>query len=268
MALKYASYERLFASRRKGNEHKPIYKSCRLFKNGDNFEVRYKSREQLLYTITPADVVTLHGNGDVMTFRRLMGLAVDTSIYSNTAGHRNKTHTIRMHVRGESKPYAPGIQVRLNPLNRDSHEYSNFPVDMARTVTNDAKNMVKGDTTKIRKLVKVMTRLGVFDEIARKGLNGWGGNGEAYLYGQLKTVNYKDPVGEDAETVFRVGLSRCNCPHQTAYINGVWSRVDEAERLSTYKTRAVEAGLRALRKSIYSTTEGSYELTPVHPKAD
>jgi hypothetical protein len=141
-------------------------------------------------------------------------------------------------------------------------EFTNFPVDMSRVVTNEAKNAVKDETAKIRKLAKVMTRMGVFDNIARRRLENWGG-----MRDDISKVNYKDPVGSDAEYLFRIGLGCCDFPNHSEYANGVWTRLTEERRLAIYKDRAVEAGLRALRKHIYSTKEGSYVHIPVQPKA-
>lgn len=266
MALTYANYAQLFDSRRKSNDYKPMPSGCRLFRNGDDFEVRYVSR--LLYTIAPADVVTLHGNGNVMTERRLMGLAVDTYIYSDMAQHGNKSHTIRMRVHGKSKPYAPGIQVRLNHHSRDAHEYSNFPVDMVKKVAATAKKTAKDETETIRKLLKVMARLGAFDEILKdlRSLRQY--TGTWLPLSKLNEVNIKDPVGSDAELLFRIGLGCCSAPNHSGYRNGVWTTWNAEELMRIHRDRAVEAGLRALRKRIYLTTEGSYEFTPVQPKAD
>ena len=262
MSYTYKDYERLYESRRKGKDYRLIFRSCHLRKEGDNFAIRHRYEEKLVFTMSPTNLVTLHGHGESMTMRNLLSLGIgNTPIYSDMSTHRNKVHTIRLHANGKSNPYAPGIQVQLND-NGIPQEFFNFPVDMARTVTNDAKSTVKDATTKIRKLTKVMARMGVFDSIARKRLENWGTG----VQDNISKVNYNDPVGDDAEHLFRVGLSCCDTPNHSEYVNGVWTKISEEQRLIIYRDRAVEAGLRALRKHIYSNTEGSYVHTPVRDK--
>lgn len=261
----YKDYERLYEARLKGKDYRLIFRSCRLRKEGDNFAVRHKYDEELVFTISPTNLVTLHSEGKTMTMRNLLSLGIgNTPIYSYRAGHKNKIHTIRLHANGKSNPYAPGIQVQLH--HGQAKKFFNFPVDMTRTITNDAKSEVKDATTKIRKLTKVMARMGVFDGIASKALTGWGRVGQEARR-DLSVINYNDPVGKDAEYLFRVGLSYCDTPNQSEYVNGIWTKISEEQRLITYRDRAVEAGLRTLRKHIYSTKEGSYVHIPVRDKA-
>lgn len=261
----YEDYRRLYGARRKGKDYRLIFRSCHLRREGDNFAVRHRYNEELVFTISPNNLVTLHGDGKNMTNRNLMSLGIgNVPIYSDMSAHRNKVHTTRLHANGKSNPYAPGIQVQLH--HGQAKEFFNFPVDMTRTITNDAKSEVKDATTKIRKLTKVMTRMGVFDGIASRALTGWGRIGQE-VRRDLSVINYNDPVGDDAEYLFRVGLSCCDTPNHSEHVNGVWTKIDGARRLAIYKDRAVEAGLRALRKHIYSTKEGSYVHIPVRNKA-
>jgi hypothetical protein len=260
----YKDYERLYESRRsKAKDYRLIFRNCHLRKEGDNFGIRYRYEEKLVFTISPTNLVTLHGEGTSMTNRNLLSRGIGyTPIYSDMSAHRNKVHTIRLHAQGKSNPYAPGIQVQLNDKGEPT-AFFNFPVDMTRAVTNEAKSAVKDETTKIRKLTRVMARMGVFDNIARLALGNWVRKSPY----DISEVNYKDPVGDDAETLFRVGLGCCDFPNHSEYANGVWTRLTEDRRLAIHKDRAVEAGLRALRKHIYSTKEGSYVHIPVQPKA-
>ena len=258
----YEDYRRLYGTRRKGKDYKLIFRSCHLRLEGYDFAIRHRRNEDLVFTISPSNWVTLHGDGKNMTNRNLMSLGIgDTPIYSDMSAHRNKVHTTRLHADGKSNPYAPGIQVKLH--HGQAIEFTNFPVDMSRVVTNEAKSAVKDETTKIRKLTRVMARMGVFDKIAHGRLGNWGGA----VRDDISKVNYKDPVGDDAEYLFRVGLGCCDFPNHSEYANGVWTRLTEERRLIVYRDRAVEAGLRALRKHIYSTKEGSYVHIPVRDKA-
>jgi len=258
----YEDYRRLYETRRKSKDYKLIFRSCHLRLEGYDFAIRHRRNEDLVFTISPSNWVTLHGDGKNMTNRNLMSLGIgDVPIYSDMSAHRNKVHTIRLHAQGKSNPYAPGIQVKLH--HGQAIEFANFPVDMTRAVTNEAKSAVKDETTKIRKLTRVMARMGVFDNIARETLGNWVRKSPY----DISKVNYKDPVGSDAEYLFRVGLGCCDFPNHSEYANGVWTRLTEERRLAIYKDRAVEAGLRALRKHIYSTKEGSYVHIPVQPKA-
>jgi hypothetical protein len=258
----YEDYRRLYGTRRKSKDYKLIFRSCHLRLEGYDFAIRHRRNEDLVFTISPSNWVTLHGDGKNMTNRNLMSLGIgDTPIYSDMSAHRNKVHTTRLHANGKSNPYAPGIQVKLH--HGQAIEFTNFPVDMSRVVTNEAKNAVKDETTKIRKLTKVMARMGVFDKIAHGALGNWWKGGIRSVEG----INYKDPVGSDAENLFRVGICHCNPPNHSDHVNGVWTRLSEEQRVAIYKKRAVEAGLRALRKHIYSTKEGSYVHIPVQPKA-
>jgi hypothetical protein len=265
-AYQYKDYERLYESRHsKRKDYRLIFRSCHLRKEGDNFAIRHRYEEELVFTISPTNWVTLHSEGASMTMRNLLSLAIDrTPIYSCRAGHKNKVHTIRLHANGKSNPYAPGIQVKLHhgtPI-----KFTNFPVDMTRAVTNEAKSAVKDETSKIRKLTRVMARMGVFDGIASRALTGWGRIGQE-AQRDISKINYNDPVGDDAEHLFRFGLSCCDTPNHSEHVNGVWTRIDGARRTEIYRDRAVEAGLRALRKHIYSTKEGSYVHIPVRDKA-
>jgi hypothetical protein len=258
----YEDYRRLYGTRRKGKDYKLIFRSCHLRLEGYDFAIRHRRNEDLVFTISPSNWVTLHGDGKNMTNRNLMSLGIgDTPIYSDMSAHRNKVHTTRLHADGKSNPYAPGIQVKLH--HGQAIEFTNFPVDMTRAVTNEAKSAVKDETTKIRKLTRVMARMGVFDKIAHGRLGNWGGA----VRDDISKVNYKDPVGDDAEYLFRVGLGCCDFPNHSEYVNGVWTQISMEQRLAIYRDRAVEAGLRALRKHIYSIKEGSYVHIPVRDKA-
>jgi hypothetical protein len=261
----YEDYRRLYGTRRKGKDYKLIFRSCHLRLEGYDFAIRHRYEEELVFTISPTNLVTLHGHGESMTNRNLLSRGIGyTPIYSDMSAHRNKVHTIRLHTQGKSNPYAPGIQAQLNDKGEPT-AFFNFPVDMTRAVTNEAKSAVKDETTKIRKLTRVMARMGVFDKIAHGRLGNWGmGRG---VREDISKVNYKDPVGSDAEYLFCVGLGCCDFPNHSEYVNGVWTKVSEEQRLIIYRDRAVEAGLRALRKHIYSTKEGSYVHIPVQPKA-
>ena len=259
----YKDYEQLYGARVKGKDYRIIFRHCYLRREGDDFTIRRRHDENLLFSISPTNLVTLHGDGKDMTMRNLLSLGIgDTPIYSCTTNHRNKVHTIRMHAQGKSNPYAPGIQVQLH--HGKATEFFNIPVDMNRVVTKEAKNEVKDETAKIRKLTKVMARMGVFDNIAHGALGNWWKGGIQSVEG----INYKDPVGSDAENLFRVGICHCNPPNHSDHVDGVWTRLSEEQRVAIYKKRAVEAGLRALRKHIYGNTEGAYEYLPVPSKSD
>ena len=255
-ARTYKDYERLFERRR--GETKVIFRDCLLSKKGDNFEVHYnRASKELMFTVSPDNLVTLHSLAIGITKCYRLAAAIGMYIGSDLSGHRRKLHPVRvsnLEMGSKSVPYAPGFQVLLN-RHGTPIEYRNVPEDLSKIITNKAKNTVKDATATLRHVTRVSARLGVFDNIIKESLD----SQYRLKCGDIKDVNYKEPVGDDAIRLLRIGLCNCNPPNRSAHVNGVWKQLTDQERMNDLKERAIEAGLRVLREHIYTNMEGSYE---------
>jgi hypothetical protein len=100
--------------------------------------------------------------------------------------------------------------------------------------------------------------MGAFDEHIKEALKGrWRFN----AVGKIEEVTYHEPTANDAEIVFTHGLASANTPDKHQYVKGQYVEIDEQERFATLRTRAIENGMKMLRKHIYDTNDGYEKIT-------
>lgn len=230
-----------------------------------------------MVSITPDNVVTLlmgtegWPSAAHMTIRNRMQDITGFTMYSDTAHHKNKETAIRIEGRRYdngwckqpwctygSLPYAQGTQFKTitNGKNGGLTECLNPPKDMKKLVKQEAIQQAKGDTAIIRKLAKVMLRVG-FEEHIEKKVDG-------YYYAQnvkakpIYEVNYKNPSGDDAFAVLKAGLVMANRPdaHVWSKDEGKYIERPRDVRVQILRERVLENGMKALRQHIYETTNG------------
>ena len=117
---------------------------------------------------------------------------------------------------------------------------------------------MKASTAVLRKLTIAMARMGTFDEHIKEAFKGrWRFN----AVGKIDKVTYHEPTAHDAEVVFTHGLKATNTPDKHRYENGKYVEISDAERFATLRTRAIENGMKMLRKHIYDTNDGYEKIT-------
>lgn len=266
------------------------------FHYSNNWERKQKKQdcEVLLATLTPDNVLTFHinfktreGVFDNITICNRIHELCGVLIGSNRSGHRNKESSIRLYT-AEWKtreliptepggrtyehyavpryswsdktqiPYNPGLSFRLHPATGEITELLHAEPDRAYRVKPQIMKDVKADTAVLRKLVMTMARIGSFDGHMERKIeqSGWFSTDT-----ELNDVNYKDPTGKDAEIVFLTGLSMAVLPDRHVWEPALrrYIKISTHERLQKLRARAVENGMKALRKHLYATQDG-YEL--------
>jgi hypothetical protein len=146
------------------------------------------------------------------------------------------------------------MQFRMD-ANGDPTELITVEEDIKLLVKNEAIQQAKADTKLIRVLIRGMARLGVFDQQIQDKLDRvWHHSARREI--NLAEVNYKTPLGSDAESVFLIGLEKSTAPDKTTYVGGTWAKRSEEERRAMLIDNALENGMKLLRRYIYETTDG------------
>jgi len=78
---------------------------------------------------------------------------------------------------------------------------------------------------------------------------------------KVEEVNYKTPMGSDAEIVFNLGLEHTTVPDRSTYVNNQWVQRKPEEVRAILVDNAIENGMKALRRHIYETTGGLERIT-------
>lgn len=214
-----------------------------------------------------------------MTIRHRLQDITGFDIYSDTGHHKNKDTAIRItgryynngwlkqpwcaHTNDKTIPYVAGTQFKTISKGRDGGltECLNPPKDMKKLVKQEAIQQVKAETAVIRKLAKVMLRVG-FDEYIEKRVDRhWGLRIEAK---PLSEVNYLNPTGDDAMAVLKVGYDKSNRPDDSIFDSEQGKYVPRPRdvQIQILRERVLENGMKALRHHIYTTTDG-YEKVEV-----
>jgi hypothetical protein len=233
--------------------------------------------ETPLVSITPDNVMTLLApetknwpSVHHMTIRNRLQMITGFDIYSDTSHHKNKDTAIRIthrfygergwekqawcaNTNDKTIPYKVGTQFRIIDNKSGLVECLNIPKDIKNIVTNEAIQSVKADTVVLRKLAMVMLRVGFEEHIEKKLSQYWYAPQQTKLLGD---VNYKNPTGDDAIAVLNHGMRIANKPDTHVWAEGVYTERTMDERVRLMRERVLDNGMKALRKHIYSTTNG------------
>jgi len=215
-----------------------------------------------------------------MTIRNRLMDITGFDIYSDTCHHKSKDTAIRItgrhysangwakqpwcaHSADKTIPYVAGTQFKTITNGRlgGLTECLNPPKDMKKLVKPEAIQQVKAETAVIRKLAKVMLRVG-FDEYIEKRIDRhWGLKIDTK---KLSEVNYLNPTGDDAMAVLKVGYDMANRPDDTIFdsTQGKYVARPRDVQIQILRERVLENGMKALRQHIYTTTDG-YEKVEV-----
>lgn len=298
--LTYEYTQQLFNTRRKTKDFKAYKTDTHLTMEADgtfmftflsqNWERlpdgQYKSlgmHHTPMVSITPDNVVTLlmgttgWPSAAHMTIRNRLADITGFSFYSDTAHHKNKETAIRIQGRyydnewlsqpwcagGKSLPYTQGIQFKTITRGHGGlTECLNPPKDVKKLVKQDAIQQAKADTAVLRKLAKVMLRVG-FEEHIEKKVDGYY-HAQGVKAKPICDVDYKNPTGDDAYAVLKAGLVMSNRPdfHVWSAEEGKYIERPRDVRVQILRERVLENGMRALRSHIYNMTDG-YERVAI-----
>lgn len=157
-------------------------------------------------------------------------------------------------------PYHPGFTFQLDNTGKVESIVHMNP-DKRIRVNPDMAKKTKADTTKIRKLTRVMARMGAFDQLTQQRME------QRWNFAKPKSisdVNFTDPSGEDAEIVFANGLvvTQPASGYEYNAVTQQYDRVSPEQMRNKTRERAVENGMKMLREHIYQTQNG-YEAVEV-----
>ena len=292
MGWNWQDYETQWKRKRKNSDHKRMFRDCDLVKQDDgSFNIywahnvwavdpvtnKYKPKRadrQLLGSITPDNVLTIHYDKPVcLTSMKRLTYMIGMEVFSDTSRNKTKKHKVRVagctwSSKGKVMPWCPsgknprdgcnipysaGMQFRMDK-NGDPTELITVEEDIKMLVKSDAIQKAKADTKIIRVLIRGMVRLGAFDRQINEYMDRrWYAKPNAF---DLKDVNYKTPLGSDAEIVFNYGLDHTTVPDRSTYVNNQWVQRKPEEVRAILVDNAIENGMKALRRHIYETTDG------------
>jgi hypothetical protein len=295
MGWNWHNYEQEWQRRRKNSDEKRMWRDVRLTKDQNGtFHLDYMpmhwiqlangkhKRERIiaypLAKITADNVLTVlyESRPDITICNRLTEI-IGRPVWSDVSHHRNKEQTVRIRPAKWNRtrqqyeidswcpsgvhptnwahgtiPYKTGLMFQLDNITGDPISLLTPVEDITIAVKNEAIQRTKADTKVLRVLLRGMARMGTFDEwLDQKLERGW-----VRATTSLDQVNYKEPLGSDASTVFLHGLSICSAPGMSHYVGNTWTRRTPQERREMLMSAAIDNGMRALRKHIYSTTDG------------
>jgi hypothetical protein len=291
MGFNWQDYETFWKRKRKNADCKRLFRDCDLIKQDDgSFNLYWayniwerdpatgkgknvRGERKPLAHITTDNVLTiLFKQGVCQTSMNRLGKIIGMEVYSDTSHHRTSTHKVRVSGKSWSGrkvmpwcppheswkkaniPFSTGMQFRMD-ANGDPTELITVEEDIKLLVKNEAIQQAKADTKLIRVLIRGMARLGVFDQQIQDKLDRvWHHSARREI--NLAEVNYKAPLGSDAESVFLIGLEKSTGPDKSVYINGSWTKRSEEERRAMLIDNALENGMKLLRRYIYETTDG------------
>jgi hypothetical protein len=297
MGWNWQDYEGQWKRKRKNLDSKRLFRDCDLIKQDDgSFNLywayntwavdpvtkKYKPKRtdrQLLSSITPDNVLTIHYDKPVcLTSMKRLTYMIGMEVFSDTSRNKTKKHKVRVagctwNSKGKVMPWCPsgknprdgcnipysaGMQFRMD-ANGDPTELITVEEDIKMLVKNEAIQKAKADTKVIRLLIRGMVRLGVFDQQIMEHLDRkWYTKVNEF---KVEEVNYKTPMGSDAEIVFNLGLEHTTVPDRSTYVNNQWVQRKPEEVRAILVDNAIENGMKALRRHIYETTGGLERIT-------
>lgn len=151
-------------------------------------------------------------------------------------------------------PFSTGMQFRMD-ANGDPTELLKVEQDIKVLVKPEAVQQAKADTKVIRLLLRGMVRLGVFDQYVKERIDR-----RSYVNQperiKIQDVNYKVPMGSDAEAVFLLGLDKANTPDRSTYVNDQWVQRTPEQLHTILVDNAIDHGMKMLRRHIYESNDG------------
>lgn len=258
-------------SRRKHALHKTIMRDTRMTLDGEVFKFEYLNytytydqktskytrvpQPFLLATLTPDNLLTFCAPIDKMHMsaqKRLSSL-LGARIYSDATHYRNYKSRLRvwaswlnLPTKERTMPYHQGQQWQQQGLGVP--KCLNPVADEKIVVAKEAIADTKDRTATIRKLTTSMALIGAFDGLIHSHME------HSFFKHKVKsasTIDIDDPLADDAEAVFALGLSRMNRLSTHTWSGGVYSKLDTDQIIAEYRRRAVTRGMAVLRKSIY-----------------
>lgn len=300
MGLNWQDYENAWKHKRKNSDNKRIFRDCDLVKNEDesfsiywaynmwgnidpatNKRIPKRAERKPLAHITKDNVLTtLFDRTLCLTSMKRLSYMIGLEVFSDTTHFKTNVHKVRVSAvawRDREKtlmpwapstcywrsniPYSAGMQFRMD---KDGYptELLKSELDVKVLVKKEAIQKARADTKLIGVLMRSMIRLGVFDKHIDGALDGKYNWSTPKANQEIQNVNYKEPTGEDAQTLFLVGLNKTNRPDLSTYVNNVWAQVPRETRRATFVSRIIDNSMEMLRRHIYETTDG-LERVPV-----
>jgi hypothetical protein len=164
--MDYAYAKKLFDSRRKGADFKPVYNYYRLVEVPEGLQFRYRDDKNTpIATVTPETVWTMHldvtaqENHGKLLLRKLIG----SSIYISNDSRSPFKNTLRFSVSNKDLcGYKPGLQ--YDAINK---KVINAEPDARRTINKEAAEKHKPVFDVTKALTAALLRLGVVEDTAR-----------------------------------------------------------------------------------------------------
>jgi hypothetical protein len=136
-----------------------------------------------------------------------------------------------------------------------------------RVVAQTSINAAKNKFNTLRKLALVMAKMGSLRDLALQAAEiyryelgrNWKIDPEIALIADK--FNFEEPTFKDVELLFKYGACQCERPNRHHYSNGQWVPLSTDEYAYDYARRAVEYGLRALRKHFHENNDGYHRIT-------
>ena len=294
MAFNWQGYETQWKRKRKNSDCKRMWRDCDLVKQDDgSFNIYWaynvwerdeatgkgktvRGERKPLAHITQDNVLTItFDRTPCLTSMNRLSHIIGLEVYGDTAHHKNNIHKVRVSGRQwqgrtfknmpwcptkngilskENIPFSDGMQFRMD-VDGSPTELITVEQDIKVLVKNEAVQQAKADTKLIRVLIRGMARLGVFDiQVQDKLDRVWHHSARRVI--KLEEVNYKNPLGSDAESVFLLGLEKSSPPDRSTYVNNQWVQRKPEEVRAILVDNAIENGMKALRRHIYETTDG------------
>jgi hypothetical protein len=290
MGWNWQQYEEQWKRKRKNSDCKRMWRDCDLIKQDDgSFNIYWayniwerdeatgnaktvRGERKPLAHITQDNVLTITFKQiPCLTSMKRLSHIIGMEVYGDSAHHKTSVHKTR--VAGMSfggsrvMPWAPstdywksnipfstGMQFRMD-ANGDPTELLKVEQDIKVLVKPEAVQQAKADTKIIRLLLRGMVRLGVFDQHIQDKLDRvWHHSARRVI--KIEEVNYKTPLGSDAESVFLLGLEKSSPPDRSAYVNDQWVQRTNEQRYALLVDNAIDNGMKMLRRHIYETNDG------------
>ena len=293
MAFNWQGYETQWKRKRKNSDCKRMWRDCDLVKQDDgSFNIYWaynvwgrdevtgrgknvRGERKPLAHITQDNVLTItFEQTPCLTSMNRLSHIIGLEVYGDSAHHKTNIHKVRVSGRQwqgrsykimpwcptangnwakENIPFSTGMQFRMD-ADGSPTELITVEQDTKVLVKNEAMQKAKADTKVIRLLLRGMVRLGSFDKQIMEHLERrWYTKVNEF---KIEEVNYKVPMGSDAEIVFNIGLEHSKVPDRSTYVNNQWVQRTVDECRAILVDNAIENGMKALRRHIYETTDG------------
>jgi hypothetical protein len=229
----------------------------------------YTKGEWPFCTVNQDDIVTvlLDHRPDQAEANRLSTI-IGCNVVMDASNYRNHESTVRVCC-GETwrdnkpLPYTPGSQFKVyEEGTKRMPDYLNPPLDLKIIKSPEMRNQLKNELDTIRKLTYGMARMGSFDTIVSKVVTQGRWNVKPKI--QLKDINYAEPTGDDAETLFTLGIMGCTFDRY-AHEAGGYRKLSDDELVAGLRQRASANGIKKLREYLYADRAG---FIKVPAKAD